>query len=70
MWWPGPGPVCAGSGPRLRRVLSDPSASVIVVEHRNRLARFGAERLDAALAAYGRRVAVTAAGQAGGGVAG
>ena len=39
--------VCeVGSGlkekrPRLRRILSDPSASVVVVEHRDRLARFG-----------------------------
>jgi putative resolvase len=37
----------AGSGltgkrPKLRRILSDPSASVVVVEHRDRLARFGA----------------------------
>jgi putative resolvase len=44
--------VCeAGSGlnenrPKLRRVLSDPSVSVIVVEHRDRLARFGVERLE------------------------
>jgi len=36
--------------------LSDPSATVIVVEHRDRLARFGVEHLDAALAAQGRRV--------------
>ena len=49
--------VCeAGSGldgkrPRLRRVLPDPSATVIVVEHRDRLARFGVEHLGAALAA-------------------
>jgi putative resolvase len=47
-----------GKRPKLRRVLSDPSATVIVVEHRDRLARFGVEHLDAALAAQGRRVLV------------
>jgi predicted site-specific integrase-resolvase len=30
-----------GKRPKLARVLSDPSASVIVVEHHDRLARFG-----------------------------
>ena len=44
-----------GKRPKLRRILSDPSATVIVVEHRDRLARFGVEHLDAALAAHGRR---------------
>ena len=39
------------------RVLSDPAASVVVVEHRDRLARFGVEHLEAALAASGRRLA-------------
>lgn len=51
----------AGSGlngkrPGLRRVLPGPSATVIVVEHRDRLARFGVEHLGAALAAQGRGV--------------
>ncbi len=40
-----------GKRPKLRRVLSDPSAMVIVAGHRDRLARFGVEYLDAALAA-------------------
>lgn len=40
-----------GKRPKLRRVLSDPDAKVIVVEHRDRLARFGVEHLEAALAA-------------------
>lgn len=52
-----------GKRPKLRRVLSDPSATVIVVEHRDRLARFGVEHLDAALAAQGRRVLVADAGE-------
>ena len=42
----------------MRRVLSDPSASVVVVENRDRLARFGVEHLEAALAAQGRRIVV------------
>jgi len=47
-----------GRRPKLRRILSDPSVTAIVVEHRDRLARFGVEHLDAALAAAGRRVLV------------
>nr|WP_308206050.1 IS607 family transposase [Mycobacterium shinjukuense] len=34
-----------GKRPKLRRMLSDPDAKVIVVEHRDRLARFGVESL-------------------------
>lgn len=47
-----------GKRPKLSRILSDPSASVIVVEHRDRLARFGVEHLHAVLAAQGRRIVV------------
>jgi putative resolvase len=61
---------CAGSGPgvngqrvTLRRVLSDPCATVFVVEYRGRLARFGVERLEAALAAQGRRIVVADPGE-------
>jgi putative resolvase len=43
---------------KLHRVLSDPAARVLVVEHRDRLARFGVEHLEAALAASGRRLVV------------
>lgn len=32
--------------PKIRRVLSDPCARVVVVEHRDRLALFGVEHLD------------------------
>jgi putative resolvase len=54
----------AGSGlngkrAKLRRVLPDPSASVVIVERRDRLARFGTEHLEAALAAHGRKIVVT-----------
>jgi putative resolvase len=52
-----------GKRPKLRRVLSAPSASVIVVEHRDRLARFGVEHLEAALAAQGRRIVVADEGE-------
>jgi putative resolvase len=43
---------------RFRRVLSDPTLSPIIVEHRDRLARFGVEYLESALAAQGRRIVV------------
>ncbi len=43
---------------RLMRLLADPTVSTIVVEHRDRLARFGAEYVEAALAACGRRLVV------------
>jgi predicted site-specific integrase-resolvase len=41
---------------RLRAVLADPRAAVIVVETRDRLVRWGFELLEAALAAQGRRI--------------
>lgn len=43
---------------KLHRVLSDPAAIVLVVEHRDRLACFGVEHLEAALSASGRRLVV------------
>jgi len=52
-----------GKRAKLARILSDPSATVIVVEHRDRLARFGVEHLQAALAAQGRRIVVADAGE-------
>lgn len=52
-----------GKRPRLARILSDPSASVIVVEHRDRLARFGVEHLQAVPAAQGRRIVVADSGE-------
>jgi putative resolvase len=47
-----------GRRPKLARLLADPQVTTIVVEHRDRLARFGVEQLQAALAAQGRRVEV------------
>jgi putative resolvase len=52
-----------GNRPKLRRVLSDPTASVVLVEHRDRLARFGVEHLEAALGAHGRRLVVADPGE-------
>jgi predicted site-specific integrase-resolvase len=39
-------------------LLRDPAVTVIVVEHRDRFARFGAEYVEAALSAQGRRLLV------------
>ncbi|WP_415263705.1 IS607-like element IS1535 family transposase [Mycobacterium tuberculosis] len=52
-----------GKRPKLRRILSDPDARVIVVEHRDRLARFGVEHLEAALSSQGRRIVVADPGE-------
>lgn len=52
-----------GKRPKLRRILSDPDARVIVVEHRDRLARFGVEHLEAVLSAQGRRIVVADPGE-------
>jgi putative resolvase len=49
--------------PKLRRILSDPDAKVIVVQHRDRLARLGVEHLEAALGAQGRRIVVADPGE-------
>jgi putative resolvase len=43
---------------KLTRILSDPAVSVLVVEHRDRLTRFGFEHLSASLSACGRRIVV------------
>jgi putative resolvase len=52
-----------GKRPRLRRLLADPHATTIMVEHQDRLARFGVEHLEAALAAQGRRLLVVDPGE-------
>lgn len=58
----------AGSGlnghrPKLLKLLADPKVRTIVVEHRDRLARFGSEYLEAALAADGRKLVVVDAAE-------
>lgn len=43
---------------KLHRVLSDPKVTTIVIEHRDRLAQFGVEHLEAVLSASGRRLVI------------
>ena len=47
-----------GHRPKLLKILHDPTIGVLVVEHRDRLIRFGFESVEAALAATGRKVLV------------
>jgi putative resolvase len=47
-----------GRRPKLMKLLADPNVSIIVVEHRDRLMRFGAEYVEAALHAQGRQIIV------------
>jgi putative resolvase len=47
-----------GDRATLRKILADPRVSGIVVEHRDRRARFGVEHREAALVATGRRIIV------------
>ena len=49
--------------PQLMRVLADPSIAIVAVEHRDRLMRFGAEYVESALAAQGRRLVVVDPGE-------
>ena len=48
---------------RLARLLCDRGVTTVVVEHRDRLARFGVGHLEAALAATGRRIVVVERGE-------
>lgn len=52
-----------GHRKKLVRLLAAPKVAVIVVEHRDRLARFGVEYIEAALHAQGRRVIVANEGE-------
>jgi putative resolvase len=52
-----------GKRRKLARLLSDASVTTVVVEHRDRLARFGVEHLEAALSAQGRRIVVVDEGE-------
>lgn len=47
-----------GHRKKLMKVLENPSTSVIVVEHRDRLARFGSEYIESAMAASNRKVVI------------
>lgn len=60
--------VASGMNPKrskLLRLLRDPSIGTIVVEHRERLARFGTEYLEATLAASRRKLVVIEGGELG-----
>lgn len=48
---------------KLMRLLSDPEVATIIVEHRDRLVRFGFEYIEATLAAQGRRLLVVEPGE-------
>jgi putative resolvase len=47
-----------GSQTKLKRLLADATVGTVVVEHRERLARFGVECIEAALRVQGRRLVV------------
>src|ERR1700722_20197621 len=47
-----------GRRPRLKRLLADPKVKIIVVEHRDRLMRFGTEYVESALGAMGRKLVI------------
>jgi predicted site-specific integrase-resolvase len=47
-----------GHRAKVMRLLADASVHTIVVEHRDRLARFGSEYLEAAMSASGRKLVV------------
>ncbi len=52
-----------GKRKKLLRVLRDPRIRPIIVEHRDRLARFGFEMIEAAWEAAGKRVVVVEEGE-------
>lgn len=52
-----------GKRRKLLRLLSDPKIVAVVVEHRDRFARFGSEYLEAALTASNRRLIVVDASE-------
>jgi len=45
-----------GHRAKVMRLLADPSVHTVVVEHRDRLARFGSEYIEAAMSASGRKL--------------
>jgi len=53
----------SGHRRKLLAILADPSIHILVVEHRDRLARFGVEYIEASLAAQGRSVIIVEAGE-------
>jgi putative resolvase len=57
------GPGTNGSRIKVRRMLSDPRVTAVVVEHRDRLGRTDTELVEAALSAHGRRLVVLDEGE-------
>ena len=51
-----------GKRSKLIKLLADPKVHRVVVEHRDRLARFGTEYIEAALRAQGRELVIAEAG--------
>ncbi len=49
--------------PKLMKLLADPTVGIVAVERRDRLLSFGAEYVESALAAQGRRLVVIDAGE-------
>ncbi len=47
-----------GHGPKLMKLLMDPNISSLVVEHRDRLMRFGSEYVESSLQAQGRKIII------------
>jgi putative resolvase len=47
-----------GHRPKLKKLLTNPDIKTILIEHSDRLMRFGVEYLETALAAQGRKIAV------------
>jgi predicted site-specific integrase-resolvase len=52
-----------GHRPKLMKLLADKTVGIVLVEHRDRLMRFGAEYVESALAAEGRRLLVADEGE-------
>jgi predicted site-specific integrase-resolvase len=52
-----------GHRPKLMKLLADNTITVILVEHRDRLMRFGAEYVESAMAAQNRKLIVADAGE-------
>jgi len=47
-----------GKRPKLLKLLQDTNVQIILVEHRDRLMRFGSEYVEAALASQGRKIVI------------
>ena len=52
-----------GHRPKLMKLLSDESVKIILVEHRDRLMRFGVEYVESSLIAQGRKLLVADPGE-------